>query len=107
MPDPNTRKVFVRDTEIAAMLGIGVSWLQHDRLTAKRIPYIRLGDRVLYDPDVVLSAVRGLTEGGPRGRRTRRNVYTPPEPEQAVEARAAAALAVQDIAAAPDEVSDD
>lgn len=107
MPDSNTRKVLVRDTDISVMIDVSVFWLQKDRTTAQIIPFIKLGDRVLYDPDEVLKAVRGLTRGGPRGRRTRRNVYTPPEPEQAIEARAVATRAVQDITAALDEVSDD
>lgn len=62
----------VTDTVIAPMIGVSVGFLQRDRREGKRIPYIKLGDRVLYDPDAVMEAVRALTIGGPRGRRSRR-----------------------------------
>ncbi|MCU0969969.1 MAG: hypothetical protein MUF03_14365 [Rubrivivax sp.] len=62
----------VTDTVIAPMIGVSVAFLQRDRREAKRIPFIRLGDRILYDPDEVLAAVKAMTIGGPRGRRSAR-----------------------------------
>lgn len=59
----------VTDTVIAPMLGVSVAFLQRDRREARRIPFIRLGDRVLYDPDEVMTAVKAMTVGGPRGTR--------------------------------------
>lgn len=59
------------DRELAPLLGVSVGFLQQDRRGPKRIPYIRLGDRCLYDPEAVLAAVRGLTIGGGLGGRRR------------------------------------
>lgn len=53
------------------LLPVSLSWLQRDRLGAQTIPFIRLGDRVLYDLDAVAATVRTLSVGGPRGRRGR------------------------------------
>jgi len=53
------------------LLPVSLSWLQKDRKGAQTIPFIRLGDRVLYDLDAVAAAVRTLSTGGPRGRRGR------------------------------------
>jgi hypothetical protein len=55
------------------MIGVSVAFLQRDRREAKRIPFIRLGDRILYDPQDVLDAVKAMTIGGPRGRGGRRS----------------------------------
>jgi hypothetical protein len=69
-PQPG-RPLFITDTELAPMLGVSVSFLQRDRREAKRIPFIRLGDRCLYDPGEALAAVKALTVGGARSRRGR------------------------------------
>lgn len=66
----------VTDTVIAPMIGVSVGFLQRDRREAKRIPFIRLGDRVLYDPEEVLAAVKAMTIGGPRGTRRARTTVT-------------------------------
>lgn len=63
---------FVRDTEMAPMIGVSVAFLQKDRRTAQRIPFVRLGDRCLYDPPVVFEALKGYAVGGNgRARRVR------------------------------------
>lgn len=54
-----------------AAYGVSVGFLQKDRITAKRIPFVRLGDRCLYDIDEALAAVKALTVGGTRPRRGR------------------------------------
>lgn len=59
----------VTDTVVAPMIGVSVGFLQRDRREAKRIPFIKLGDRVLYDPDEVMAAIKAMTIGGPRGTR--------------------------------------
>lgn len=59
------------DIELAPILRVSVGFLQRDRREGKRIPHIKLGDRVLYDLDGVLEAVRGMTIGGGLGRRRR------------------------------------
>jgi len=61
----------VTDRVIAPMIGLSVSFLQKDRRGQKRIPYIPMGHRCLYDVDEALAAVKALTVGGPRGRRCR------------------------------------
>ena len=67
-PQATTARL-VTDKALAPLLGVSVGFLQKDRREARRIPYIKLGDRCLYDIDEALSAVRALTVGGPRGRR--------------------------------------
>ena len=63
------KAIFITDRELAPMLGVSVGFLQKDRLGPKRIPFVRLGDRILYEPEVAVAAVRATTVGGPRGRR--------------------------------------
>lgn len=70
-PQPRVAR-FITDRDLAPILGVSVGFLQRDRREGKRIPFIRLGDRCLYDPDEALAAVKALTVGGPRGRRTKR-----------------------------------
>ncbi len=62
---------YVTDKELAPLLRVSAGFLQKDRITAQRIPFVRLGDRCLYDVDEALAAVKALTIGGPRGRRGR------------------------------------
>ena len=72
-PDQRTPQAniprLVTDKALAPVLGVSVGFLQKDRREARRIPFIKLGDRCLYDVDAALAAVRALTVGGPRGRR--------------------------------------
>ncbi len=63
---------FVPDTVMAPMIGVSVAFLQKDRRGAKQVPFIRLGDRCLYDPDAVIKALEGYVVGGPSARRGRR-----------------------------------
>lgn len=65
------KALFITDRDLAPMLGVSVAFLQKDRRTAQRIPFVRLGDRCLYDQAEALAAVKALTVGGPRGRRGR------------------------------------
>jgi len=69
-PHPATPQ-FVTDRVLAPMLGVSVGFLQKDRREAQRIPFVRLGDRCLYDVRDALAAVKALSVGGPRGRRGR------------------------------------
>lgn len=71
---PVAKPVFVSDHEMASMLNVSVQFLQKDRISTKRIPVVRLGNRCLYEPDAVLQAVRAMTVGGntPNSDRMRR-----------------------------------
>ncbi len=62
---------YVTDRELAPILRVSVGFLQKDRITAQRIPFVRLGDRCLYDLQEALAAVKALSVGGMRGRRGR------------------------------------
>jgi hypothetical protein len=62
---------FVADRVLAPIIGVSVGFLQKDRLEAQRIPFIRLGDRCLYDVEEALAAVKAMSVGGLRGRRGR------------------------------------
>lgn len=68
-----TRPRYITDRELAPILRVSAGFLQKDRIGAQRIPFVRLGDRCLYDVDEALAAVKALTVGGPRGRRGRIN----------------------------------
>jgi len=59
---------FVTDKELAPILRVSVGFLQKDRIGAQRIPFVRLGDRCLYDPEDAMAAVKAMTVGGPRKR---------------------------------------
>jgi hypothetical protein len=61
----------VTDRVLAPVLGVSVGFLQKDRREAQIIPFIRLGDRCLYDMNEALAAVKARTVGGQRGRRGR------------------------------------
>ena len=52
------------DAELAPLIRLSVGFLQRDRCSAKRIPFVRIGDRVLYDPVAVADAIRGMAQGG-------------------------------------------
>lgn len=56
--------LFITDTQLAPMLGVSVSFLRRDRIEGRRIPFIKLGDRCLYDLQDVLAAMRALKVGG-------------------------------------------
>ena len=62
---------FVTDKELAPILRVSVGFLQKDRITAQRIPFVRLGDRCLYDIDDALRAVKALVVGGQHRKRGR------------------------------------
>ena len=50
--------------EIAAAIGVSVHWVRKDRLTARRLPFYRLGERVVYDLGRVREALSALEVGG-------------------------------------------
>ena len=62
---------YVTDREMAPVISVSVGFLQKDRIGPQRIPFVRLGDRCLYNVEEVLAAVRAMSVGGPRGRRGR------------------------------------
>jgi hypothetical protein len=62
---------FVGERVVAPIIGVSVGFLQKDRREAQRIPFIRLGDRCLYDVEEALAAVKAMSVGGVRGRRGR------------------------------------
>lgn len=55
---------------MAPLIGVSVAFLQKDRRTAQRIPFVRLGDRCLYDPAVLFEAMKGYAVGGNARRRS-------------------------------------
>jgi len=68
------KPLLLSETELAPLIGMSLSFLRRDRRTARLIPFIKLGDRVLYDMDRVKEALRTLEVGGakpqPRGRKS-------------------------------------
>ena len=58
--------MLLNEKELAGELKISVSWLQKDRVTARLIPYIKVGPRaVRYDLGQVKASLLTRTEGGP------------------------------------------
>ena len=62
----------IRDRDLAPMIGVSVAFLQRDRREAQRIPFLRVGDRCLYDVQAVFDALKQYQHGGPTGLRGRR-----------------------------------
>lgn len=50
------------EREFAAATGISLSTLQKDRIGKKQIPFIKIGDNVRYDPEVVTGLSIGRTK---------------------------------------------
>ena len=64
-----TAPQYITDRELAPMIRVSAAYLQKDRRGPQRIPFIRLGDRCLYDLQEVLQSLKATTIGGQRGRR--------------------------------------
>jgi hypothetical protein len=58
-------RLFVDEQQLAPLIGVSIHFLRKDRRTARRIPFVRLGDRILYDVERVKRAMLELEEGGP------------------------------------------
>lgn len=69
---PSIPPVCVDDVTCAAALGVSVSWLRKDRRLQRRVPFYRLGGRILYNLDRVREALAEVEEGGPAQRKGRR-----------------------------------
>jgi hypothetical protein len=65
--DGTTPSRLVKDKVLAPMIGVSVSWLQKDRIGAKLIPFVRLGDLCLYDVDDAFAAIKARSVGGANG----------------------------------------
>lgn len=57
------------EKDIAAEINVSVSWLQHDRVSARIIPFYRIGKNIRYNKARVLAALSNLEEGGNTTRR--------------------------------------
>lgn len=55
----------VRDVDLAPLIGVSVGFLQRDRREGQRIPFLKVGDRCLYDVQAVFDALRQYQRGGP------------------------------------------
>lgn len=69
-----TLRRLMTDKELAPILRVSVGWLQKDRIGPQRIPFVRLGDRCLYDAEDAMAAVKAMTVGGPRKRTPRGHI---------------------------------
>jgi hypothetical protein len=56
----------IPDKLMAPLIGVSVAYLQKDRREGQRIPFVRIGDRCLYDPDEVFEALKAYRVGGPK-----------------------------------------
>jgi hypothetical protein len=70
-PSAPTPVLAVDEHVIAAAIGVSVYFLRKDRQHRRRIPYYRLGSRVLYNLERVQEALQALEVGGAqvRGRK--------------------------------------
>lgn len=56
----------IKDVELAQVTGIPVPTIRADRFNERRLPFIKLGRSVLYDPDEVFRVLKQqFTVGGP------------------------------------------
>ncbi len=58
---------YVTDKVMAALIGVSPSFLQKDRISARLIPVVRVGDKCLYHPPAVFAALEATP--AKRGRR--------------------------------------
>jgi len=60
-----TKRLLVKEGEIAESIGVSVSWLQKDRCRGEgpRVPFVRVGPHVRYDPEVALAAAKAQEIG--------------------------------------------
>jgi hypothetical protein len=66
------QRITIDELEAAEALGVSVHFLRKDRRTKRRVPFFRLGDRVLYSLERVreaLAAFRGRRWSAGRGAR--------------------------------------
>lgn len=59
-------RLALNEVEMAAALGVSVSWLQHDRCHRRLVPFYRLGGNIRYNPHRVTDALSLMEEGGTR-----------------------------------------
>jgi prophage regulatory protein len=61
-----TKRLLVKEGEIAEAIGVSVSWLQKDRCRREgpRVPFVRVGPHVRYDVEVALAAAKAQQIGG-------------------------------------------
>lgn len=62
---------FVDDVGLNKLFPLSVSFLRKDRRTRKRIPFLRVGTKILYSPERVRQALLALEEGGATARPAR------------------------------------
>lgn len=60
-----TRPRLVDDRVVAEETNLSRGFLQKDRIGAQLVPFIKVGDRCLYDLDAVFDALRQYQRGGP------------------------------------------
>jgi hypothetical protein len=60
----------VTEHEVAEAIGMSVHFVRKDRYTKKRIPFYRVGGRILYNLDRVRAGLAALEEGGPTPRKS-------------------------------------
>ena len=65
MSTDSTRPALINAAALSALTSINVHTLRADRLGAKRIPFVRIGKLVRYDPSRVLAVLATLEVGGP------------------------------------------
>jgi hypothetical protein len=54
----------VNETTCAKATSLSLPFLRKDRITDQRIPFIKIGKRVMYDLDAVHAALQALQKGG-------------------------------------------
>ena len=60
------------EKELAKEIKLSVFWLQKDRITARRLPFLRIGRSIRYDLAKVHAALATSEEGGPVTTKPRR-----------------------------------
>jgi hypothetical protein len=59
-----TQPLFIDDVALAPQIGLSTSFLRKDRRTARVIPFVRAGGRILYSLEQVRAALLARQVGG-------------------------------------------
>ena len=62
--NPTPARIGVDEHEAAAAVGLSVHTLRKDRVKARRLPYYKIGGRVLYNLDRLRATLAALERGG-------------------------------------------
>lgn len=64
LTEPFADRIGLTDVEMAAALGVSLTWIRTDRRRRRLLPFYRIGGVIRYNPQHVLKVLDRLAEGG-------------------------------------------